>query len=87
MNSLNKNIESARQILTQAIEISTNSIIDVFVEYSSHTKGLNIRIMLDGWSEHAQTDLNKTIYIDWKDSEKKLQGVLDYLLNLKEENK
>ena len=87
MNSLNKNVELARQILTQAIEITNNYIIDVFVEYSSHTKGLNIRVMLDGWNEEPKTDLNRTIYIDWPGSEEKLQDVLNYLLNIREEIK
>lgn len=81
----NKNIELVRQILTQSIEISTTSIIDVFVEYSSHTKGFNIRVMLEGWNEQPTTDLNKTTYIDWPGSEEELNKVLEYLRKIKEE--
>ena len=87
MNNLNKNIELVRQILTQSIEISNNSIIDIFVEFSSHTKGLNIRVMLEGWSEQAKTDLNKTIYIDWPGSKEKLNEILDYLKSIRRNDK
>lgn len=83
----NKNIELVRQILTQSIEITNNSIIDIFVEYSSHTKGLNIRVMLKGWNEQPKTDLNRTTYIDWPGSEEALEEVLDYLKSIKEKLK
>jgi hypothetical protein len=82
---INKNIELVQRILTQSIEISSSTIIDIFVDYSSHTKGLSVRIMLEGWNEKPKTDLNRTIYIDWPGSEEKLNEVLDYLRKLKEE--
>lgn len=85
MNNLNKKLELARQILTQAIELSTTTIIDVFVDFSSHTKGLTVRVMLEGWKEETTTDYSKTIYIDWPNSEKDLQEVIDYLEKLKED--
>lgn len=83
MNSLDKNIELVRQILTQAIKLSTSTIIDVFVDFASHTKGLSVRVILEGWKEESTTDYSKTIYIDWPNSEKDLQEVLNYLETLK----
>lgn len=82
---INKNIALVTAITELSIKISTASIIDVFVEYSSHTKGFNVRVMLEGWNEEPTTDLNKTIYIDWPDSEEELNKVLDYLRKIKEE--
>lgn len=81
----NKKIELVQRILTQSIEISSSNIIDIFVEYSSHTKGLSIRVMLEGWNDNPKTDLNRTIYIDWPGSEEALNEVLDYLRKIKEE--
>ena len=82
---INKNIALVTAITELSIEISSSTIIDIFVEYSSHTKGFNIRIMKEGWNEQPTTDLNKTIYIDWPGSEEELNKVLDYLRKIKEE--
>ena len=81
----NKKIALVTAITELSIEISTNSIIDIFVEFSSHTRGFSIRVMLEGWNEQPKTDLNRTIYIDWPGSEEKLNEVLDYLRKIKEE--
>ena len=85
MNSLEKRISQVNAILDLSIEISSTNIIDIFVEYSSHTKGLSIRVMKEGWSEEPTTDLNRTIYIDWPGSEEKLNEVIEYLEEIKEE--
>lgn len=82
---INKNIALVTAITELSIEISSSTIIDIFVEYSSHTKGFNIRVMKEGWNEQPTTDLNKTIYIDWPGSEEELNKVLDYLRKIKEE--
>lgn len=86
MTNLEKKIELAQRILTQSIEISTNTIIDIFVEYSSHTTGLSIRVMKDGWVvDNPKTDYQRTVYLNWNNSEENLQEVIDYLETLKEE--
>jgi hypothetical protein len=82
---INKNIALVTAITELSIKISSSNIIDIFVEYSSHTKGFNVRVMLEGWNEEPTTDLNKTIYIDWPGSEEELNKVLDYLRKIKEE--
>ena len=84
---ISKNIELVQRILAQSIEISSCTIIDIFVEYSSHTKGFSIRVMLEGWNDEPKTDLNRTIYIDWPGSEEKLKEVLEYLRKIEEELK
>ena len=38
MNNKRKKLDLVQRILKQAIEMSSNSIIDVFVEYSSHVE-------------------------------------------------
>lgn len=87
MNNLNKKIALVTAITELSIEISTTSIIDIFVDFSSHVKGLRIKVILDGWNpEELKTDYEKTIYLDWPGSEEKLNEVLDYLKTIKEEN-
>lgn len=88
MNNINKKIDQVTQILGLSVEISTTSIIDIFVDYSSHVKGLSIRVILNGWGNdttYNDYDLNKMIYLDFEDSEQKLQEVIDYLRKIKEE--
>jgi len=88
MNNIDTKKDLVTQILSLAIEISTTSIIDIFVDFSSHVKGLSIRIILNGWGNsttHNDYDLNKMIYLDFEDSEQKLQEVIDYLRKIKEE--
>lgn len=87
MNNLDKKIALVTAITELSIKISTTSIIDIFVDFSSHVKGLRIKVILDGWNpEELKTDYEKTIYLDWKNSETELQKVLDYLKTIKEEN-
>lgn len=88
MNNIDTKKDLVTQILSLAIEISTTSIIDIFVDYSSHVKGLSVRILLKGWSaldNELKYDFNRMIYLDWEDSEEKLKKVLDYLKKIKEE--
>ena len=88
MNDLDKKISLATEILSLSIEISTNSIIDIFVDYSSHTKGMSIKVIKQGWTQNTSTedyDLSKHFYLDTKSSLNELQEVLDYLKKLKEE--
>jgi hypothetical protein len=88
MNNIGTKKDLVTQILSLSIEISTTSIIDIFVDYSSHVRGLSIRVILNGWGNdttYNDYDLNKMIYLDFKDSEKQLQEVLDYLKKIKEE--
>jgi hypothetical protein len=82
----NKKIALVTAITELSIEISTNSIIDIFVDFSSHIKGLRIKVILDGWNpEEMKTDFEEVIYLDWSGSEEKLNKVLDYLRKIKEE--
>lgn len=95
MKNLDKKIELVTQILTLSMEISTTSIIDIFVEYSSHVQALHVRCILNGWKPDCEYDFEKGIYLDWDSSEnnlqddveieKELQDILDYLKRIKEE--
>jgi hypothetical protein len=87
MNNPDKKIALVNAITELSIKISSFNIIDIFVEYSSHTTGLSIRVMKDGWNaDNPVTDYMRTVYLDWDNSENDLQEVLEYLETLKEEN-
>ena len=87
MNNLKDKIALVTAITEQSIEISDNSIIDIFVDYSSHIKSLSVKVLLNGWSEgNYKPDFNKTIYLDWNNAEKELQEALDYLGGIKDEH-
>jgi len=87
MNNLDKKIELVNAITTLSIKISTSSIIDIFVDFSSHIKSLSVKVLLNGWAEgNYKPDFNKTIYLDWNNAEKELQEVLDYLGGIKDEH-
>lgn len=81
----NKKIELVLDILTQSIQISNNSIIDIFVEFASHTNEVNIRIYLKGWGLQPSPDVRRTIYLNWEESQEELQEVIEYLKEIKEE--
>jgi hypothetical protein len=85
MNNLEKKIELVQRILTQSIEISNNSIIDIFVDFSSHVQGVYVRVHLKGWQPEADADIRKTIFLDRDNSEEELQDVIEYLETLREE--
>lgn len=86
MNNMDKKIALVTAITELSIEISTKTTIDIFVDYHAHVNGLGIRILKNGWNAEAYNpDFNKTVYLDWKNAEEELQGLLKYLQNLKEE--
>lgn len=73
------------EILKLSIEITNNSKVDIFTEYLGHTKGLYVRIYLDGWKVgNLQPDFIKSLYLDW-DCVKDLNNIIDYLKLIKEE--
>jgi hypothetical protein len=81
----NKKIELVTSIQALALEITNKSDIDIFYDYSSHVKAFIIKIILNGWNNvEYESDLYKTIYLDW-DCEKDLEEVLNYLKLIKEE--
>lgn len=88
MNNMDKKIALVTAITKLSIEISTTSIIDIFVDFSSHIKSLSVKVLLKGWDKgnYTTADLNKTIYLDWNNAEKELQSVIDFLEELKEGN-
>jgi hypothetical protein len=86
MNNMDKKIELVSAITALAIEITSNSDIDIFCDFSSHVKSFSTKVILNGWnSTEYETDLYKIVYLNWKDSEKELQTILDYLKLVKEE--
>ena len=84
---INKNIALVTAITELSIEISTNLPTDIFVDYSAHVNGLNVKVLKNGWNtEEYKPDFNKTVYLDWDNAEKELQGILDYLKGIKNGN-
>lgn len=80
-----KTLELVRSILTQAIEISHNSIIDVFVDYASHVDSITVRVYLKGWSENLEKDFYRYVYLTDKDSLEQLNYIDKYLLEIRKE--
>lgn len=82
----NKKIALVTAITELSLEITSISDIDIFLDFSSHVKYFSVKIVLNGWLNNGEyeTDLYKTLYLDW-DCEKELQGILDYLRLIKEE--
>ena len=84
MNNLNeKKLELVGQILTQAIEISTNSIIDVFVDFASHVNSLYVRVYLDGWNFEDKPNFNDYVRLDSNDCIEKLNYIKEYLSKIR----
>lgn len=82
----NKKIALVTAITGLALEITSNSDIDIFLDFASHVKYFSIKVVLNGWNHNGEyeTDLYKTLYLDWE-CEKELQEILDYLKLIKEE--
>lgn len=83
---MNNKIKLVTAITELTLEIVNNSDIDIFLDFSSHVKFFSIKIVLNGWNSNGdyETDLYKTLYLDW-DCEKELQEILDYLKLIKGE--
>lgn len=80
MNNTNeKKLELVQRILRQAIEISTNSIIDIFVDFASHVDSICVRVYLEGWEFEKNADLREQIYLDREDCIEKLNYIDKYL--------
>lgn len=90
MTNKRKKLELVQRILKQALEISTNTSIDVFVDYASHVKSISVKVFLKGWCNQNNPDLNESIYIDNDYIEpeciEKLKEIEKYLKNIEKEN-
>jgi hypothetical protein len=82
----NKKIALVTAITELALNITNISDIDIFLDFASHVKYFSIKIVLNGWNHNGEyeTDLYKTLYLDW-DCENELQEILNYLKLIKEE--
>lgn len=86
MNNMDKKIELVSAITALSIEITNNSKIDVFAEYSGHVNSISVKVLLEGWEpEYKQFDFNKILYLD-RCKVNDLQEIIDYLKELKGEN-
>ena len=75
----NKKIALVLEIQELSIRITNNSDVDVFCDYSGHTNGLSVRVLLDGWrAESTHIDYHKIIYLD-RCKEQTLEEIIDYL--------
>ena len=82
----NKKIALVSAITELTLNITNNSDIDIFLDFASHVKYFSIKIVLNGWNHNGdyETDLYKTLYLDW-DCEEELEEILNYLKLIKEE--
>lgn len=90
MKTNKKELELVRSILSQAIEISSNTNIDVFVNYSGHVDYLSIAVHLQGWNIENKADYRNEIWfsIDNEDHcKKQLIEVLKYFKVIQEKHK
>ena len=78
-----KKLELVRQILTQAIEISTNSIIDIFVDFASHVNTVSVRVYLNGWSYEGEFDFSDYVRLNDNDCIIKLNYIDKYLKEIR----
>jgi hypothetical protein len=85
MINLDKKIALVLEIQALSIRITNNSEADVFCDYSGHTNGLSVRVILAGWkAENTYIDYHKIIYLD-RCNEQNLEEVIKYLRLIKEE--
>lgn len=52
------------EIMGKALDVSENTNIDVFVEYSPHCKLFEVRIFTSGWSSSIDPDAVYRLYLD-----------------------
>lgn len=74
-------LSPAAELLQLAVDISTNTVHDVFVDYWPHVKCIDVRIHIDGWIE-GQT-AHKDFYISM-DRPADFKKCMDYLNELKD---
>ena len=69
--------EIVKQIFNLALAVNPNDTIQdktgekptVFVNFSGHVAGIDVRIYLDGWSSSRDTDSEMITYTIWLDDE------------------
>jgi peptidoglycan hydrolase CwlO-like protein len=71
------------EIMDLAINISQNSIVDVFVDYSGHVNNMRIRVYEQGWSS-AHITTNYTLWLT-DEPIAELQEILTYLQSFRTE--
>lgn len=82
---LQNKIDLVLEILSLSIDITNNSDVDVFCDYSGHTNGLSIRVILDGWkADSTHIDYHKIVYLE-RCNEQILEEIIKYLELIKEE--
>lgn len=82
MNNKRKKLDLVQRILKQAVEMSSNNIIDVFVDWSSHVELFTVRVFLEGWENNDKEDYRKDVWFrifDEEDCIKQLREILEYL--------
>ena len=87
MNNNKKKLESLQRIMKQAVEISTNSDIDVFVSYSGHVDYIGISVYLQGWDMEKDADFKKEIWFTLDDKEQCLKNLAETIEYLEEMEK
>ena len=73
----------ATQIFAKAMEVSTPDY-SVFVNYSPHIDGINVRIFNNGWlrdsnDDPLDPDYDMTVYMDWDDAHQNLSAALEMI--------
>lgn len=82
MSNQEKKLELVQRILKQAVEISNNTIADVFVSYSGHVDYIGISVYLQGWNREYEEDYKEEVWFSLSNEErnlKKLEDTIKYL--------
>lgn len=77
-----KKLALVQRILKQAVKMSSNNIIDVFVNWSSHVELFEARVYLNGWKPDSEADYRKDVWCRTYNDElciKELREILKYL--------
>jgi hypothetical protein len=77
-----KTLVLLQRIIKQAVEISSNSIIDVFTDFSSHVHLFSIKVYLEGWNPEKDSDYRKDVWLNIYSEDKcneDLEEIIKYL--------
>lgn len=81
-----KTLTLVQRILTKAMELSSTTDTDVFVDYSGHVNYISIKVYKQGWNDE-EPDYRDDIWLSVYDEAhctKQLETALDYLNKISE---
>ena len=74
--------ELLQKIILKAYEVNKNTKHTIFVCFYGHVNQIEIYIYLNGWKPNKKIDINLGTYLDEKNANIELQGILEKLEKL-----